>query len=117
MMSKQEDVVQIGTSLSGKETLRFLIDELKWFDLQNTALKFAITVAIKYQLPVETRNTLTTSHNVSSLDSDQSLAKIMMDLFPGLPPYRTAQVLADVGLEFIQEKIRNENWRISDFVS
>ena len=115
-MAIEDDVDQIGTSLQGKDTLKFLVDDLKWFSFQFSAIKFAITVAIKNGLPPVKSATLITSHNVSSLDPDQSLKHVLQDLYPGQPPYKTAQLLADAGLEFIADKIRKENWTVESFI-
>lgn len=116
-MTIEDDVDQIGTSLSGKDTLKFLVDDLKWFSFQFSAIKFAITVAIKNELPPAKGATLTTSHNVSSLDPDQSLKNVILDLYPSQPPYKTAQLLADAGLEFMAERIRKDNWTIENFIA
>ena len=53
MSEIKEDIKQIGTSAAGKEILEFLEDEMGWFDTQYSALKFAISVAIKFQIPVD----------------------------------------------------------------
>jgi hypothetical protein len=42
---------------------------------------------------------------------------VLLELYPNQPPYKTAQLLADAGLEFIAERIRKDNWTIENFIA
>jgi hypothetical protein len=111
------DIDQIGTSALGKEVLNFLTDDIKWFRRQFEALRFAISVAIKFEIPIPDKPNLTTSHNVSSLDDENlTIKNLIKDLYPNVAPYRKAQVLADAGLKFIYEKIKEEEWTLDKFI-
>ncbi len=116
MSDKKDDITQIGTSAVGKDILKFLKEEMFWFDNQMSALKFAVCVAINFNVSIDENVTLTTSHHVQSLDEDSMLKNILNNLFPGDAPYRKAQYLADAGLKFIYEKIKEEEWTLDKFV-
>ena len=116
MSEIKEDIKQIGTSAAGKEILEFLEDEMGWFDTQYSALKFAISVAIKFQIPVDEKASVETSHNVNTLDGDLILKNILLDIYPGEAPYRKSQYLADAGLKFIYHKIKDEEWPVDKFI-
>lgn len=115
MENQQADITQIGTSIQGKETLKLLTKELFWFKEQYPAIKFAISVAIKFDLDVIKRP-LITSHAVGTLDPDQKLKRILLDLYPDEQPYRYAQILADTGLDFIDQMVNIEKWQLSNFL-
>ena len=116
MSETKDDITQIGTSASGKEILKFLEDEMGWFDAQFYAIKFAISVAIKFQIPVDEKASVETSHNVNTLDGDLILKNILLDIYPGEAPYRKSQYLADAGLKFIYNKIKEEEWTLDKFI-
>ena len=116
MSEIKEDIKQIGTSAAGKEILEFLEDEMGWFDTQYSALKFAISVAIKFQIPLDEKASVETSHNVNTLDGDLILKNILLDIYPGEAPYRKSQYLADAGLKFIYHKIKEEEWTLDKFI-
>lgn len=116
MSEIREDIKQIGTSAAGKEILEFLEDEMGWFDTQYSALKFAISVAVKFQIPVDEKASVETSHNVNTLDGDLILKNILLDIYPGEAPYRKSQYLADAGLKFIYHKIKEEEWTLDKFI-
>jgi len=116
MSEIKEDIKQIGTSAAGKEILEFLEDEMGWFDTQYSALKFAISVAIKFQIPVDEKASVETSHNVNTLDGDLILKNILLDIYPGEAPYRKSQYLADAGLKFIYHKIKEQEWTLDKFI-
>ena len=116
MSEIKEDIKQIGTSAAGKEILEFLEDEMGWFDTQYSALKFAISVAIKFQIPVDEKASVETSHNVNTLDGDLILKNILLDIYPGEAPYRKSQYLDDAGLKFIYHKIKEEEWTLDKFI-
>ena len=116
MSEIKEDIKQIGTSAVGKEILEFLEDEMGWFDTQYSALKFAISVAIKFQIPVDEKASVETSHNVNTLDGDLILKNILLDIYPGEAPYRKSQYLADAGLKFIYHKIKEQEWTLDKFI-
>ena len=116
MSEIKEDINPIGTSAAGKEILEFLEDEMGWFDTQYSALKFAISVAIKFQIPVDEKASVETSHNVNTLDGDLILKNILLDIYPGEAPYRKSQYLADAGLKFIYHKIKEEEWTLDKFI-
>jgi len=112
----KDDIKQIGTSAAGKEILEFLGEEMRWFDTQYSALKFAIAVAIKFKIPVDEKGSVETSHNVNTLDSDLVLKNILLDIYPGEAPYRKSQYLADAGLKFMYRKIKEEEWTLDKFI-
>ena len=112
----EEDLTQIGTSVEGKEIIQFLLNDKRWFKEQFTAIKFAISVAIKENLAVNENVKLTTSHNVNSLDKDGLLQGLMLELFPNEAPYKKAQYVADAGLRFIDQKIKLEEWDLKNFI-
>ena len=112
----EDDLVQIGTSVEGKEIIEFLIKEKRWFREQFTVLKFAISVAIKENLEVNHNVKLTTSHNVNSLDKDGLLQGLILELFPTEAPYKKSQYLADAGLRFIDQKIKMDEWDLKNFI-
>lgn len=116
MSDTKDDIVQIGTSAAGKEILKFLEEEMCWFDKQYSALKFAISVAIKFQIQIDEKASLETSHNVNTLDSDLILKNILLDIYPGEAPYRKSQYLADAGLKFIYQRIKEEEWTLNKFI-
>jgi hypothetical protein len=116
MTEIKDDIKQIGTSAAGKEILEFLGEEMRWFDTQYSALKFAISVAIKFKIPVDEKASVETSHNVNTLDSDLVLKNILLDIYPGEAPYRKSQYLADAGLKFMYQKIKEEEWTLDKFI-
>ena len=116
MSETKDDITQIGTSASGKEILKFLEDEMGWFDTQFYALKFAISVAIKFKIPVDEKASVETSHNVNTLDGDLILKNILLDIYPGEAPYRKSQYLADAGLKFIYQRIKEEEWTLDKVI-
>jgi len=116
MTEIKDDIKQIGTSAAGKEILEFLGEEMRWFDTQYSALKFAISVAIKFNILVDEKASVETSHNVNTLDSDLVLKNILLDIYPGEAPYRKSQYLADAGLKFMYQKIKEEEWTLDKFI-
>jgi hypothetical protein len=112
----EDDLIQIGTSVEGKEIIEFLVKEKRWFKEQYTVLKFAISVAIKENLEINNNVKLTTSHNVNSLDKDGLLQGLILELFPTEAPYKKAQYLADAGLRFMSQKIKTDEWDLKNFI-
>jgi hypothetical protein len=112
----KDDIKQIGTSAAGKEVLEFLAEEMHWFDTQYSALKFAISVAIKFEIPIDEKTSVETSHNVNTLDGDLVLKNILLDIYPDEAPYRKSQYLADAGLKFIYQKVKEEEWTLDKFI-
>jgi hypothetical protein len=116
MADTVEDIPEVGTSAAGKIVLNYLKDDLKWFSTQIAAMKFAVCVAIKFDISIDENVSLTTAQHVGGFDKDGSLKNIILDLFPGEAPYRKSQYLADSGLKFIDEKIRKEEWTLDKFI-
>jgi hypothetical protein len=111
-----DDIPEIGTSADGKLILNYLKEDLKWFSTQIVAFKFAVCVAIKFNISIDENVTLTTAQHVGNLDKDSFLKNLIQDVFPGEAPYRKSQYLADSGLKFIDEKIKKDEWTLDKFI-
>jgi hypothetical protein len=44
------------------------------------------------------------------------LKNILIDVYPGEAPYRKSQYLADAGLKFMYQKIKEEEWTLDKFI-
>ncbi len=115
-MTENEDLKQIGVSVNGKQILKQIVKDYRWFDEEGIALKFAICVALKYELEIDTSIRPETAQNVKSWDEDSIIKNLVLDSFPNEQPYRYCQYLGDAGLKFIIGKIENEEWSISSFL-
>lgn len=115
-MSDQEDLKQIGVSIYGKQILKQIVKDYGWFEEEGIALKFAICIALKFDLKVDHTIKPETAQNVKSWDDDQVIQNLISDAFPDEHPYRHSQYLGDIGLRFIAEKVEKEEWSISNFL-
>jgi len=112
-MSSYDDLSQIGATPDGKIILSYLVDECKFFDTQQTAMKFAMCVAIRFKLTSsssdEKETGFVSAQHAIGLDKNGQLRELITTLFPNeQKPYYFSQILCDKGLKYIRERISDK---------
>lgn len=129
--------VQLRRWVTSDDFLKRMTDRTEhfgWFNEIGDAIKFCISVAIKYELNEEaspiidsilSRDYTEMSQGyynnfiqISSWDKDNFVGDLVLELYPGAQdyPYKQAEILGRNGLLFIRDKVLNEKWDIQDFL-
>lgn len=106
-----------------------------WFSDLGAALKFAICVAIKFNLPVDNESSDDSSTNlddnkqsgynrynnyasISQWDEHKHISDLICAIYPNESetPYRYAERLGKAGIMFMKEKCQNEGYELLDFL-
>jgi hypothetical protein len=105
-MEEIRDVVDIGVTPDGEETLKLLTEEKGWFNQQQAAARFALALALKEKpefKPLKNARTKWAARNIAS--EEDGLVDAVKIVYPDIQtPYKLLEFLIDRGLSIIQEE-------------
>ena len=106
---------QFGTSSFAKDFMAR--DSFKrYFDNQQTMIKFAVSVAIKNNLqPAERDRTFQNAHNINDVDKTGQLMALVKANYPKEPPAKIVAGLAESGFRFLDEQIGQRGLTLDEF--
>lgn len=112
----EDDKSQIQTSKFAKAFMER--DEIaRYFDTQQTKIKFAVSVALKNNLkPSDRDSTFKNAHHLADLDNLGQLRALVRSKYPNDPPGRMIEGLAESGFLFIDMQMREKGWTLEEFL-
>jgi hypothetical protein len=118
----ERDVVQVGLPESIDTKLKALCDQTPWFKSEDDVYRVAVAVALANGWSDEEWRTRRfeggkdTKYRVVLLDDRGQMKEIISLLAPecGDAPYRYSQWLAVTGVNFLHQKLLEEDWGIDE---
>jgi hypothetical protein len=112
----EDDKSQIQTSKFAKAFMER--EEIaRYFDTQQTKIKFAVSVALKHNLkPADRDSTFKNAHHIADLDNLGQLRALVRTKYPNDPPGKMIEGLAESGFQFIDMQMRDNGWTLEEFL-